>query len=267
MLHSNPPGLLDRAGLRKAAVDAGFDVLADGAAVVVARSSHAPLVCVVGRTAAGGYAAGLSMDNVVQALRLVDHGVLEWAATVPVEAGPAARPELAAIAAWFLCPDLHSLEGLLARAWALSRALPNELERRFQAALAAVPATEREATVRQRIGQSLFRVGLMSLWGGRCAVTGLEVPALLRASHAKPWADSNDAERMDVYNGLLLAAHWDAAFDAGLVSFDGEGRPLWSTKLPQTGREMLRQGREPSVLLTPRHLAYMAWHRDRVFLA
>lgn len=265
MLDSHPLGPLDRAGLRKAAVDAGLDMLADRTAVVVARSSHAPLVCVVGRTAPGGYAAGLSMDNVAQALRLLDQGVVEWATTVPFEAGTAAWPELPAIAAWFSCPDLHSLEGLLARAWALSWALPNELERRFQAALAAVPATEREATVRQRIGQSLFREGLMSLWDGRCAVTGLEVPALLRASHAKPWADSNDAERMDVYNGLLLAAHWDAAFDAGLVSFDVGGRPLWSPRLPLGGVEMLRQGRQPSVLLTPRHLAYMAWHRDRVW--
>lgn len=248
-------------------MDAGFAVLADGAAVVVARSSHAPLVCVVGRTAPAGYAAGLSMDNVAQALRRVDHGVLEWTATVPVEAGPAAWPELPAIAAWFSCRDLHFLEGLLARAWALSRALPNELERRFQAALAALPVTEREATVRQRIGQNLFREGLMSLWGGRCAVTGLEVPALLRASHAKPWVDSNDAERMDVYNGLLLAAHWDAAFDAGLVSFDGDGGPLWSPRLPQTCREMLCRGSEVGVQLAPRHMTYMAWHRDRVFLA
>lgn len=258
---------MDRAGLRKAAVDAGFDVLADGAAVVVARSSHAPLVCVVGRTAAGGYAAGLSMANVVQALNEGGQGLTGRATCGSVEAGIGASSVRPAMVGWFLCVDLHALEGLLARAWALSRALPNELERRFQAALAAVPATEREATVRQRIGQHLFREGLMSLWGGRCAVTGLEVPALLRASHAKPWADSNDAERMDVYNGLLLAAHWDAAFDAGLVSFDVDGGPLWSPKLPQTGLEMFRRGSAVGVQLAPRHRTYMAWHRDRVFLA
>lgn len=267
MLDSNPPGLLDRAGLRKAAVDAGFDMLADVAAAVVARSSHAPLVCVVGRAAPEGYAAGLSMANVVQALNEVDRRVVGRAASGPSESGTVEQTELPAMAGWFSCRDLPALEGLLARAWALSRALPNELERRFEAALAAVQATEREATVRQRIGQNLFREGLMSLWGGRCAVTGLDVPALLRASHAKPWADSNDAERMDVYNGLLLAAHWDAAFDAGLVSFDVDGRPLWSPKLSQAGVELLRQSSAVGVLLAPRHLAYMAWHRDRVWQA
>ena len=267
MTDAHPLGLLGRAGLRKAAMDAGFDLLADGVSGVLAGSSHAPLVCVLSRASACGYAAGMSMDNVVQALMADTQGLPGWAVCGPVLAGTAALSETPALAGWFSCPDLNVLEGLLARAWTLSRALPNELERRFQQALATVQATEREATVRQRIGQNLFREGLMALWGGRCAVTGLEVPALLRASHAKPWADSNDAERMDVYNGLLLAAHWDAAFDVGLVSFDVDGRPLWSPRLPLAGVEMLRQGREPSVLLAPRHRAYMAWHRERVWQA
>jgi len=267
MTDAHPLGLLDRAGLRKAAMDAGFDVLADGVAAVLAGSSHSPLVCVVSRASTGGYAAGLSMGNMVQALMADTHGLLGWAVCGPTEAGTAALSEMPALPGWFSCPDLNALEGLLARAWALSRALPNELERRFQQALVALQATEREATVRQRIGQDLFREGLMALWGGRCAVTGLEVPALLRASHAKPWADSNDAERMDVYSGLLLAAHWDAAFDVGLVSFDIGGSLLLSPMLPPAGAEMLRQGRESSVVLAPRHLAYMAWHRERVWQA
>ena len=260
-----PLGLLDRAGLRKAAMDAGLDVLADAATGVVAGSSHAPLVCVVSRATGGGYTAGLSMANVVQALMADSPALSGWIVCGPTEVGTAAYAEMPALAGWFSCTDLNALEGLLARAWALSRALPNELERRFQRALAAVQATERDATVLQRVGQNLFREGLMALWGGRCAVTGLDVPALLRASHAKPWADSSDAERMDVYNGLLLAAHWDAAFDAGLVSFDADGRPLWSPKLSHAGVELLCQVPMVDVQLVPRHMAYMAWHRDRVW--
>ena len=53
------------------------------------------------------------------------------------------------------------------------------------------PSSEAERLVVQRIGQNLFREGLLDLWGRalRCAATGLAVPALLRASHIKPWAD------------------------------------------------------------------------------
>ncbi len=132
--------------------------------------------------------------------------------------------------------DIPALENLLARAWTLARTLPDALVSRFEQAVVAISATEREATVRQRVGQSLFRDGLMALWGGRCAVTGLDVPELLRASHAKPWADCNDRERLDVYNGFLLSAHWDAAFDAGLVTVSPDGVMLASPALPDSAR-------------------------------
>jgi putative restriction endonuclease len=54
----------------------------------------------------------------------------------------------------------------------------------------------------------------MEYWNGRCPLTGIDQPELLRASHIKAWAAcESDRERLDVHNGLLLAAHLDAAFD------------------------------------------------------
>src|SRR5690606_34400174 len=80
-----------------------------------------------------------------------------------------------------------------------ARTLSAEVEAR----LAAIPVTERTSEVRQRIGQDVFREALMDLWQGRCALSGVELPpVLLRASHAKPWAESNDTERLDPFNGL-----------------------------------------------------------------
>src|SRR3977135_1680410 len=70
---------------------------------------------------------------------------------------------------------------------------------------------------------SIFRDALMDYWGGRCPLTGITEPALLRASHIVPWAECDDAQRLDVHNGLLLSALWDAAFDAGLISFADDG--------------------------------------------
>ena len=62
-------------------------------------------------------------------------------------------------------------------------------------------------------------------------------PALLRASHIVPWSDCNDELRLDVHNGLLLSALWDAAFDPGLVSFADDGTPLFGPKLSATARK------------------------------
>lgn len=105
----------------------------------------------------------------------------------------------------------------------------------------------------------------MALWGGRCAITGLDVPELLRASHAKPWVACNDAERLDVYNGLLLAAHWDAAFDVGLVTIAGSGAVIASPKLSSEGRIALGCSEALVIRLQAQHQPYLQWHRDTIF--
>jgi hypothetical protein len=45
------------------------------------------------------------------------------------------------------------------------------------------------------------------LWNHRCSVTGSTTKVALEASHIKRWADSNDIERLDPDNGLLLTAN------------------------------------------------------------
>lgn len=74
----------------------------------------------------------------------------------------------------------------------------------------------------------------------------------------------NDDQRLDVFNGILLAAHLDAAFDAALMTFDREGRPLLSPLLSDGARSMLKEtlGERP-LTLTDRHQAYMEHHQSR----
>jgi HNH endonuclease len=44
---------------------------------------------------------------------------------------------------------------------------------------------------------------------------------------------------LDVHNGLLLSALWDAAFDKGLVSFADDGTALASQTLSETAKRVL----------------------------
>lgn len=88
--------------------------------------------------------------------------------------------------------------------------------------------TEKESLIKSRIGQGTFRQTLFNMWGG-CAVTGCEVKELLVASHIIPWSIS-EAHRLNPYNGFLLVAHLDKAFDSGLISFDAEGKIMISSK-------------------------------------
>jgi predicted restriction endonuclease len=118
-----------------------------------------------------------------------------------------------------------------------------------------------------RIGQDLYRAKLLEMWGGRCAITGVSCPDLLRASHAKPWKDANDHERLDPYNGFLLEARFDVLFDQGYISFNDEGSIIISPQLSH--EDQLALGFIPTPLalkkLHPKHHPYLRWHREHVF--
>ena len=127
--------------------------------------------------------------------------------------------------------------------------------------------TEREQLVKQRIGQDVFRDALFKYWKGCCAVTSLNIPEMLRASHIKPWADcDNDSDRLNVYNGFLLSANYDALFDKGLITFDNKGLVVYSGKLNE-GQIRDFGGDKFKALnwIDERHLPFLKWHRDHVF--
>jgi hypothetical protein len=160
---------------------------------------------------------------------------------------------------------LTQLHGALDRVYRLAVSLPDAPLARFRAKTAGLAqTTEAERLVVQRIGQDVFRDALMAYWGGRCPLTGIADPALLRASHIVPWAECSDEQRLDVHNGLLLAALWDAAFDAGLVSFGHEGELLVSPQLGAAARRVLGVETAPPLSnLREAHRANLAAHRGR----
>jgi hypothetical protein len=144
----------------------------------------------------------------------------------------------------------------------LSISLPTLPYEDFVRETALLGETETERAQKVRIGQDRFRDALMSYWNGTCPLTGITSPDLLRASHIIRWADcDSDQERLNVYNGLLLSSLWDAAFDAGLVTFDDHGRVVASPLLDTRAAEVLCIDRAPGVLLTDEHRSRLAWHR------
>lgn len=173
----------------------------------------------------------------------------------------------------FDAPDIERLAALLRRAAELSLALPDQAARTFRERAKndldrlADKGTEIERLVRQRVGQDVFRGALLDYWGGACAVTGLALPDVLRASHAKPWADcTSDEERLDVFNGFLLVAHLDALFDRGLITFDAGGDMVIAPCLTAEHRASLHVSEGLRLRwVVPEHLPFLQWHREYVF--
>lgn len=230
------------------------------------------------RSVAGGWLECRAAGNRAT-LWLRREGALFLAAASPVdvasEAGPIPGCEPwnallpADAAAGWQCATEVALDALCRRIAILGHTLPDQPLKRFIDALEkieqadpSIRGTERERIVRERVGQDIFREALMKYWGGMCPISGVTEPRLLRASHAKPWKDCTDEERLDVHNGLLLAAHLDAAFDAGLISFSDGGRMLMSDQLGAIERTLLGPGGKVSFV--PQHMGYLHWHRSRV---
>jgi hypothetical protein len=131
---------------------------------------------------------------------------------------------------------------------------------------APIGETTRAALVAARLGQGRYRRELLKRWNDACAVTGCTVQAALRASHCKPWRESNNEERLDPNNGLPLVATLDALFDAGLIAFDGDGEMHVSAVLTSADRGML--GLPVSLRRRPKpaQAAYLAHHFEKVFI-
>lgn len=172
------------------------------------------------------------------------------------------------------CPSIDQLSIVFRRAAALAHSLPNQAENDFESALETelkklpeeIKNTEVERMVRQRVGQDTYRKAMLDYWGGACAVTGVAIPEILRASHALPWAEcESDAQRLDVFNGFLLAPNLDALFDRFLISFDKEGVVITSDLISLQDRESLGLNANLQLRwLTDEHERYMQLHRVRL---
>ncbi|WP_372502280.1 HNH endonuclease signature motif containing protein [Tistrella mobilis] len=216
--------------LEKAAVDNGFSLDQGVSGDWLIFKAHAAPASLCLTVTEDGYGIGTDHEGVARELDAelashpnAPHGFHAWATR-----------------------ESRMLSSLAGTVWRLARSLPDEPLRQFKRRLAELPpATEVERLRKERIGQDVFREALMLFWDGACAVTGVSHPRLLRASHIVPWSEcDSDAERLNVHNGLLLAAHLDAAFDAHLISFNGDGQIMLSSKLSESDSVALGLARE-----------------------
>lgn len=122
--------------------------------------------------------------------------------------------------------------------------------------------TERQGLITTRVGQGAYRKRIIHRWEYQCAVTGFDKLELLIASHIVPWAESDNNERLDVHNGLLLSPTYDALFDKHLISFDNSGKIILSDNIDYIAYNKIGvSGREKISNLSQYNFEYMDRHR------
>jgi hypothetical protein len=123
--------------------------------------------------------------------------------------------------------------------------------------------TERKGLVTSRVGQGYYRQQVINKWKGKCPLTGIDALPILISSHIVPWSESNDDERLDVENGILLSPNLDALFDRHLISFDDFGEILISSKVSEKNIENLKLLSLPNIEINERMLKYIRRHRNK----
>lgn len=124
--------------------------------------------------------------------------------------------------------------------------------------------TVKQQLVNARIGQGLFRSQVELIEPG-CRITGVTDRRFLRASHIKPWSVSDNRERLDGNNGLLLAPHVDHLFDRGFISFTNDGELLVSPTVPESVLSAWQITAAVSRSFSKEQQGYLGYHREEVF--
>ena len=129
---------------------------------------------------------------------------------------------------------------------------------------------------KQRKGQDYFRRMILANYGGRCALTGIDIPQLLLASHIIPWADkSHKKERLNPCNGICLSALYDKAFDQGLISISPDDYSVVISSVLRENETKEYFDKHFGIMIGKKlalptdylpNRDFLAYHRDKVFM-
>ena len=127
--------------------------------------------------------------------------------------------------------------------------------------------TEKQAIIKARIGQGVYREKLLKKYG-KCIITDIDIKQVLVASHIKPWAVCNNYDRVNTNNGLILSATYDKLFDGGLISFTPTGKLLISRHINDKNRTILHLNINKvfDLKYTAEMKDFLLYHNDVVFV-
>lgn len=147
-----------------------------------------------------------------------------------------------------------------------SKSLIDKVEK-FKKIMYSKPnVTERQGLVTSRVGQGWYRQEILKRWNYRCSVTNCNLTKILISSHIVPWSESNDDEKLDVGNGILLIPNLDSLFDKYLISFKDDGGIILSKHLNDKNKNVLGISTKMKLNVVFKDMKkYLKRHRKKFF--
>jgi len=151
------------------------------------------------------------------------------------------------------------------------------LESKFAEILSGTENLKGETKVREvktRVNQNAFRQIVLANYSGKCAITSIDIPDLLIASHIIPWS-KNEQERLNPENGICFSALYDKAFDKGLIGISENYQILVSTEIKSKENqsyypELFGKFKGAKIQLPQKYLPkkeFLQFHLDTIFKA
>ena len=151
------------------------------------------------------------------------------------------------------------------------------IESKFAEILSGTENLKGETKVREvktRVNQNAFRQIVLANYTGKCAITGIDIPELLIASHIIPWS-RNEQERLNPENGICFSALYYKAFDKGLIGISENYQILISTEIKSKENqsyypELFGKFKGAKIQLPQKYLPkkeFLQFHLDTIFKA
>lgn len=118
-----------------------------------------------------------------------------------------------------------------------------------------------------RNGQGKYREKLLEQCHF-CPFTMISDERLLIASHIKPWAASNEKEKIDPNNGYILSPLYDKLFDKGYITFTNNRHVILSEFISKyTWKQIGLQNNKfiKELPMNDKRINYLKFHHDSVF--
>lgn len=128
--------------------------------------------------------------------------------------------------------------------------------------------------VKTRVNQSFFRTVVLNIYSQKCAVSNIDLPELLIASHIIPWS-ANKKERLNPSNGICLSPLYDKLFDKGLMTITNNFEIAFSSRLEKlsdkSSFENFIKKFEGNTINTPEKFFpredFLEFHRKEIFIS
>lgn len=138
--------------------------------------------------------------------------------------------------------------------------------------LKEIKGEDKSRIVKTRVNQSVFREIVLANYSSKCAITGIETPELLLASHIIPWSE-NEKERLNPENGICLSPLYDKAFDRGLITISDDLRVIISKDLKKNKDKEFYilhfQSIENCLIAEPNkylpNIEFLRYHQNEIF--